>query len=301
METYPSWLWIAFALTAALIQAVRFMVQKQMAQAGLTATGATWARFIYSWPMVAVALAGYITLRGLTLPATTPAFWAYAAIGGASQILATVYVVKLFARRNFAVGITLKKSEVLLTAAVGWLVLGEVPGWAGFAAMVVGMAAILLLSAPAQSGLKFDSRSIGLGLASGLFFAISGVGYRGATLQLESNDVLLRAGVALAFVVTLQALLMLVWLTLRDRQEIRRVLAAWRPGLLVGVTSFGGSFCWFAAFALQTAAIVFALGQIEVLFSMIIGARIFSEHLTRRELTGIALLIASIITLVAAA
>ena len=140
------WLWIPFALTAALIQAMRFMVQKQMAQAGLTATGATWARFLYSLPMIWAALWLMVWLRGMELPALGDAFWLWAAIGGSSQILATVFTVMLFTRRNFAVGVTLRKSEVLLTAAVGWALLGEVPGWGGFAAMVVGMVAILMLS-----------------------------------------------------------------------------------------------------------------------------------------------------------
>lgn len=293
------WLWLIFTLAAALIQAMRFMVQKQMAQTGLSAIGATWARFAYSLPMIWAALWAYTSARGIALPTLGPGFWSWAALGGASQILATVLVVMLFAERNFAVGITLKKSEVLLTAALGWALLGETPGWGGFAAMVVGLAAILLLSAPAQ-GARFRllSRSTALGLGSGLFFALSGVGYRAATLAIDTPDILLRPGLALACVVGLQNLMMLAWLVPRDRGEIRRVLAAWRPGLAVGITSFGGSFCWFAAFALQSAAIVFAVGQVEVLFSMMIGARVFSERLSRRELSGIALLIASVLALI---
>lgn len=296
------WLWIPFSLSAALIQAMRFMVQKQMAQAGLTATGATWARFVYSAPMVAVALTAYIAARGLPLPTLTPRFWGWTAMGGTMQILATVLVVMLFTRRNFAVGITLKKSEVLLTAAVGWALLGEAPGWGGFVAMVVGLAAILLLSrTDGASGFRLASPSTLLGLGSGLCFALSGVGYRGATLAVETDDLVLRAGVALACVVMLQTTLMLLWLVIRDRAEIARVAAAWRPGLAVGLTSFTGSFCWFAAFALQSTAFVFALGQVEVLFSMIIGARVFSERLAPREIWGIALLILSVVALVAAA
>ncbi|MBS8228988.1 DMT family transporter [Vannielia litorea] len=293
------WLWIPFALTAALIQAMRFMVQKQMAQAGLTATGATWARFLYSLPMIWAALWLMVWLRGMELPALGDAFWLWAAIGGSSQILATVFTVMLFTRRNFAVGVTLRKSEVLLTAAVGWALLGEVPGWGGFAAMVVGMVAILMLSGTGGR-LRLDARSASLGLGAGLFFAFSGVGYRAATLEVASDDILLRPALALGCVVILQNVLMVGWLALRDRAEITRVLAAWRPGLAVGITSFTGSFFWFAAFALQTASVVFALGQVEVLFSMIIGARVFSERLSGRELAGIALLVASVIALVAA-
>lgn len=292
-------LWIPFTLAAALIQAARFMVQKQMAGAGLSATGATWARFIWSLPLVWALLGAYTALRGLALPPIGPAFWGWALLGGVSQILATLCVVLLFARRNFAVGITLKKSEVLLTVAVGFALLGELPGWGALLAMLLGLAGLLLLALP-EGGLRLERGAIALGLASGLFFALSGTGYRGATLQIATTDLLLRPGLALAWVITLQSALMLLWLLARDRAEIPRVLRAWRPGLAVGLTSFGGSFCWFAAFALQTAAVVFALGQVEVLFSMVIGARVFSERLSRRELAGIALLLTSVIALVAA-
>ena len=139
------WLWIPFALTAAFIQALRFMVQKQMAQAGLTAVGATWARFLYSLPLVWLALWALCAARGMSLPALEPGFWLWALVGGTSQILATVFTVMLFARRNFAVGITLRKSEVLLTVAVGWALLGETPGRAETGAMVAGPVGVALL------------------------------------------------------------------------------------------------------------------------------------------------------------
>jgi len=293
------WLWIPFALTAAFIQALRFMVQKQMAQAGLTAVGATWARFLYSLPLVWLALWALSAARGMSLPALEPGFWLWALVGGTSQILATVFTVMLFARRNFAVGITLRKSEVLLTVAVGWALLGETPGWAGFGAMVAGSVAILMLSGTTTGRMRLDGPSALLGLGAGLFFAFSGVGYRAATLAVATEDIVMRPLLALACVVTLQTLAMLAWFAFRDRAEIRATLAAWRPGLAVGLTSFGGSFCWFAAFALQSAAVVFALGQVEVLFSMVIGARVFSERLAPRETAGIALLIASVVVLVA--
>jgi drug/metabolite transporter (DMT)-like permease len=84
-----------------------------------------------------------------------------------------------------------------------------------------------------------------------------------------SNDPLLRAGVTLGFVVTAQASIMFIWLMLRDPNEIIRVLQTWRTGVWVGITSMGGSYMWFVAFTLQNAAYVKALGQVELIFSIL--------------------------------
>lgn len=292
--------WILATVAAAAFQTVRFALQKGLKSAGLSSVGATWARFLWSAPLVAMGLGAWVIASGTTLPPLTPAFWAYAVIGGLGQILATVCVVALFSLRHFAVGITLKKTEVLQTVLVGWIILGETVSPAALGAMLLGLAALLLLS-DSGDGLSFaglTSRAMGLGLASGAFFALAGVGYRGATLTFGDAPATLRAAYALAIVTALQAIGMALWLAWRDRAEMVRVVTAWRPGLAVGVASLAGSLCWFIAFAQQTAAYVYALGQVEILFSVLGGALFFGERLTRREGAGMALLVVSLIVLV---
>ena len=142
------------------------------------------------------------------------------------------------------------------------------------------------------------NRAAGLGLLSGVLFAMSGVGYRGASLSLETGDVFLRATVTLACVTTAQTIAMGIWLRWRERGEITRVFAAWRVAGLVGVTSMIGSTCWFVAFTLQTVAYVAALGQIELLFSLAFSVFIFHEKISRRELQGGGLLMLSVVVLI---
>jgi drug/metabolite transporter (DMT)-like permease len=137
-----------------------------------------------------------------------------------------------------------------------------------------------------------------LGLLSGAFFAFAGVGVRGATLELATDDLILRAGFALAMVTATQAIGMTLWFAWRDPAQIRRVARAWKPVSMVGATSLAGSYCWFAAFSLQTAAFVYALGQIEVIFSILGGALIFKERLSRKEIIGITLLMVSLVWLI---
>ena len=68
--------------------------------------------------------------------------------------------------------------------------------------------------------------------------------------------------------------------------------------LPLGLLSAGGSWCWFAAFALVNNAYVFAVGQVEVLFSVVASVFVFGETITRREGVGIVLLVVSILGVV---
>ena len=124
------------------------------------------------------------------------------------------------------------------------------------------------------------------------------MGYRGASLGLEGGNVALRAGFTLMVVTASQSSAMALWLMLRDRAEIRAVFAAWRVAALVVITSMIGSFLWFVAFTLQNAAYVKAVGQVELVLSVIASVLFFQEKITTREFVGIGLLLLSILVLV---
>ncbi|MEM9975036.1 MAG: DMT family transporter [Pseudomonadota bacterium] len=295
--------WIPITIAAAAAQTLRFMAQKHLKATGLSTAGATWARFLFAAPLILALTLAYAGAGEQALPRPEPMFWAYATAGGLAQILATACVVALFAHRNFAVGITFKKTEVMLTALVGFVVLGDrVSAW-GFFAMALGLLGVLWLSDPPEATgpwrARLINRAAGLGLLSGLFFAISAVGYRGAVLALEGGDTALRAGTALAVVATGQTLALGAWIAWRERSQIKAVCAAWRMALPMGLFSMIGSFCWFAAFSLQNAAYVFAVGQIEVIFSILAALLVFGEKVTQREYAAMALITGSIIVLVA--
>ena len=135
-------------------------------------------------------------------------------------------------------------------------------------------------------------------LAAGALFGLSAIGYRAATLALPAGDTLERAAVTLAAVTCFQTLAMLPWLRWRDPGEVTRVLARWRITALVGVTGMLGSLGWFVAFALQNAAYVRAVGQVELVFSALVSWLVFRERASGRELAGIGLLGVSIVLLV---
>ncbi|WP_343560209.1 DMT family transporter [Kiloniella sp. b19] len=295
--------WIALSVAAAAFQTLRFMLQKQLSTATLSAGGATFSRFFYSTPIILSLTTGYLFWQNASLPSLSLAFFLYAFAGGLTQILATWCVVALFQQRNFAVGITLKKTEVLQTALVGFIVLGDPVSLTGFLAILTGFLGVLFLSrknGPATGRLlgSYLNRGTALGLLSGVFFAVSAVGYRGATLEIQSDDALLRSSVTLSLVTLGQTAGMALWLIRREAGEITRVIAARKTALWIGLSGMAGSLCWFTAFTLHNAAYVFAVGQVEVIFSIAASALFFHEKITRLEFIGIAFITLSVVALV---
>ena len=294
--------WVIATVLAAGFQTARFMLQKKLSMGALSTAGATFARFVYSAPLVLLLVAVYLGAQGVSLPDLNGTFWAYALTGGLAQILATVCVVALFRERNFAVGITFKKTEVVQTSLVGLIVLGEGVSAAGLGAILVGLVGVLLLSGtPGLTGnlvQRIATRAAGLGLLSGILFAISGVTYRGASLELASDDPFLRAMVTLGAVTASQTIAMTLWLRWREPGQLGAVIAARRRAVWIGLTSMAGSLCWFTAFTLQNAAYVNAVGQVELIFSLAVSVLVFRERITGREAAGIALLSASVLSLV---
>ncbi|MFP5509369.1 MAG: EamA family transporter [Alphaproteobacteria bacterium] len=294
--------WVIATVLAAGFQTARFMLQKQLSMGALSTAGATFARFIYSSPLVLLLVAVYLALRGVPMPALSGLFWVYALLGGLGQILATICVVALFRERNFAVGITFKNTEVVLTAFAGLLVLGEGVTPAGLAAILLGLVGVLVLSGtPGLTGnlwRRIASRAAGLGLLAGALFAVSSVAYRGASLELASDDPFLRAMVTLAAVTASQTIAMTLWLRWREPGQIGAVVRVWRRAVWIGLTSMAGSLCWFTAFTLQNVAYVKAVGQVELIFSLAASILFFNERFTRREAVGIALISASVLSLV---
>ncbi|MFN3145546.1 MAG: EamA/RhaT family transporter [Paracoccaceae bacterium] len=292
-------LWVAVTIFAAAVQTVRFMLQKQLKGAGLSTGGATFSRFLFAAPLAALLVAGLMLAQGLTLPPTTARFWVFALGGGVFQIVGTLCTVALFGLRNFAVGLAFTKTETVQVAIFSALVLGEAVTGTGLVAILIGLVGVILLSLPPREiGGGLWNRATALGLLGGAAFGLSAIGYRGAALDLADAPFYFRAAVTLAAVTAMQTAIMATLLRLREPGEIGRVLRAWRGTALVGVTGMLGSLGWFTAFTLQNAAYVRALGQIELVFGLLVAALVFRERISLREVAGMAALMAAIVILV---
>lgn len=290
-------LWIWVTLGAAALQTLRFMLQKKLKGVGLSTGGATFSRFLFGAPLAAVAAVLTLAMTGAEVPPIGARFWLFALTGGAAQVAATFLTVALFSLRNFAVGVAFTKTETVQVALFSAVILHETVSALGWAAILIGLIGVLALSRTPAGGGMF-SRATAYGVLAGGLFGISAIGYRGATLELLPMGFFARAIVTLACVTAAQSVGMAIYLRLREPGELGRVLAAWRRTVWVGVTGVAGSAGWFTAFALQNAAYVRALGQVEIVFTLMVSALVFREKLTGREGAGIALVLISLLLIV---
>ncbi|MEM6694691.1 MAG: DMT family transporter [Pseudomonadota bacterium] len=295
-------LWIIATCLAAGIQTLRFILQRQVRDAGLSTGGATFSRFIFAAPLAIITVAVLQPLTATAWPSTTPAFWSYAFFGGLCQIGGTFATIMLFSLRNFAVGIAFTKTETIQVVLFSLLILGEGVSGAGLAAILVGIVGVILISSKdagdtARWSGALRAKPMLLGLIAGAGFGLSAIGYRGAALDLDTGGALFRAACTLAAVTAMQTVTMGLWLLWREPGEVARVLRAWRRTALVGLTGMLGSLAWFTAFALQNAAYVRAVGQIELVLGVIVAWAVFGERVARREAIGIAFLGLSVVAL----
>lgn len=296
-------LWIPLTIAAAFLQNVRSALQKHLKDR-LGTTGATFVRFGYGFPFALLYLAGLAAFTDLPVPQLNLRFIVIVMIGGLAQIVATGLLVSLFDKRNFAVGTTYSKTETVQAAIFGLLFLGEavsVNATIGILISLAGVIAITVARSPA--GLRaiatsWTERPALIGLASGAFFGIAVVSYRGASLSLGGDGFIMQAAVTLAFALVFQTIVMGSYMAVREPAELRASLAAWRVAIWVGLSGALASIGWFTAMTIQQAALVRALGQIELVFTIAASTLIFRERIVRLELVGIILVVAGIIILI---
>ena len=68
-------------------------------------------------------------------------------------------------------------------------------------------------------------------------------------------------------------------------------------GGLVGLAGMLGSVGWFTAMALQNAAYVRAVGQVELIFTFLTSVIVFKEKVTVNEVFGTVLIVGGILVL----
>lgn len=278
-------------------------LQKQLNKE-LSTAGTTYVRSLFGLPLAFVYVLALSFWPGLSLPQQNLEFICYCVLGGSAQILGTALLVKLFALRNFVVGITYSKTETVQAAIFGVLILSDSISGAGIFAIAVSFIGILLVSASGvgnplkQLTSGWSSQSGLFGVLSGGMFGISAVCYRAASLSLEHPSVAFSAAFTLLVVLTFQSLLMTVYLAKFEPGQITAVMKSWRLSGWVGVTSMLGSVGWFTAMTLQNAAYVRAVGQVELIFTLLISRFIFHETMSRFEIAGMVLVMAGILVLI---
>ena len=296
----PAWLWIPVVLFATLAQTARNTAQRTLT-AELGTLPATLVRFLYGLPFAGLwlALLYWWPDRPPALPHFSAAYLAWIALGAFFQIAGTAFLLLAMAERNFAVAVTLSKTEVLQVALFATVLLHELPRPLALLAMVVATLGVLLLSLPPRGQLlslsAWLSRPALYGLGCGASFAIASVGFRGGALALGAETPWLSGAWGVVIAQLLQSLGLGAWVAWRNERGLAPLWPAWRLSLVAGSMGAAASLAWFTAYAMQGAAEVRTLGMVEVVFSYLVSRRLLSESFTRPEKLGMALMLVGLV------
>lgn len=287
-------LWIPVSVLAACFQIVRTGLQKSL-KAELDDWSVTWVRSGFALPLAALYYLA-VEAAGFGVSGVAGMFWVYCALAALAQVMATVMLVALFSHRNFAVSTAFSKTEAPQIALWGFLFFGEGISALGAAGVLSGFFGILMMTGGGGSGWRTlrqadGRRALGLGLGSGLFFALTALFIRRAFGEL-AGGIWGGSALALLVVIGLQTAGLGLWLLLARPQVFNKMWRLRGKCLLVGLTSVLGSACWFGAFSLANPAYVKTLAQIELPLAWLIGHRAFREKPTGKELVGMALVAA---------
>lgn len=292
--------WIFWTLLAATMQSVRFATQKYLTD-DISPFAATLVRYLFGLPFALIWLLWW--LRANDLPSFNTTFIVCCLLAGVFQVVATVLVMHIFTLRAFAVGSTLIRSEIVITALIGFAFFAETITPLGWLAIVVCAAGVMLIGA-AKSGAGSGNwwtllinRATVYGLVAAFCFSLTSLLIRKGSLSFELSEPVFTAALTLFVMVCWQTVICVVWLLLREPAQMRRVFARWRPATFVGLTSVIGSVGWFTAFTLEFASYVKTLGQIEFLFTLVISLYLFKEVPRRLEIVGMVLILLGVITL----
>lgn len=295
-------LWVVITLAAAFLQNLRSAGQKHLKKV-MGTTGATFVRFGFGLPFALAYMALVAGIGGYAVPGPNAAFLAWVCLGAGAQVAATFLLVHLFSYRNFAVGTAYSRTEPAQAALFGLVFLGERVTASALLAIAISVFGVMLISVAHMqltwrnlAGSIFARNAL-IGLGSGTLFGISAVAYRAASLSLGGPNFMMQAAVTLVWTISLQSLGMFLWILLRDRAELARILRAWRPALFVGGAGATASFGWFMAMTLQQAAVVKALAQVEMLFTFAASVFFFREKINRVETIGCLLIVLGILVL----
>jgi drug/metabolite transporter (DMT)-like permease len=295
-------LWIVTTLVASVAQTARNAMQSSLT-ATLGTLGATQVRFVYGLPFALVFLAAMAAIAHAPVPPPTREFLAFVVAGALAQIAGTALLLAAMQARSFAVATALSKTEAVQVAVFGFALLGDALTWPRALAVLVATAGVLVVAV--KPGQKWDRHSIkpaALGVASGAFFALASVSFRGAILALpEAAPYFLRATTALAWSLAIQVSVLGVWLAIANRDALLRSVTVWRQSLFAGFMSAFASQLWFLGFSLTAAANVRTLALVEVVFAQAVAKRLFGQHAAPRELAGMALVMVGVAWLLIAA
>lgn len=279
-----SFSWIAFTLLAALSQSWRNAFQSKLS-GSLSVAGTTLARFLFGSPIALLYLIALYQWQSAPIPEVTTSSVFYIMAAAVMQIVATGLMVMLFKLENYAIGAGLAKCEAPVSAIFGTLFFGTILSLSGWVGVLLGGIGVLILSSP-NGWRSLSLKIVALGLSCSSAFALTSLWIREASLSLNLPFPHSAAWV-LFLVIFLQTLMILTYIMLKEPNTIQVMKTKPKLIVMTSLTSVIGSLGWFSAMALQAVPYVKTLGQVEVIFMILISYFWLNQRMRRHEIIAL--------------
>ena len=297
-------LWVAITITAALFQTWRTALQQRL-RGQLSLNGAAVVRYRIGVPYGLLILGAYWLVLGGSFGMPTPWFLLLCALAGIMQIFGTNLLIASFGPRGFAVGTAYSKTEAVQASIIAMLVLGELLpllSWLGIGISVGGVMYLSLAGRgmrPADLWHATRQPAAVYGIGAGFCFAMTAICVRTANMELPGPDPLLKALFSVVLTNIMQTVMQGGWLVLREPAQLGAVFRSWRDSAKVGALSAAGSSCWFMGFALAPVALVRAVGQVEIIFTLLFSRFFLGEKLKATDVVGALLVVGGVVLVLA--
>ena len=284
--------WVFFTLSAVVLQTFRNALQSKLS-ANMSTSGVTLARFLFAPPIALTYLLLLYAFSNQDIPEFSLKFIFLVLLASLMQIFATSLMVILFKQKNFSVGAGLAKSEALVAGVLGTVFFGSQLSLFGWVGILVGAAAIFVLSGGGRKG-QLSIKTVIIGLACGTCFALTSLFVREAS-HLLNVPFPHSAAWVLIWVLCIQTTLLVSYIAVKNRSTFIALKNNVKMTLATSIISCFGTICWFSAVSLHHVAYVKTLGQVEVLLTMLVATFWLKNKVQKHEILGLLLIAAAAI------
>ena len=293
--------WIVTSIMGAFFQNARSSIQKKL-NTEMSLMASTYVRFAFSLPILFVVFFIYFgNFNYFIISVQNSNFITYVILASVLQISFTLLFLYLLKFTNFLVGTALSKTEVIQIAFFEFIILKDYLNFYALLGIMISTIGVIIFSTKDLKNIinGFFSKSTVVGLLCGTLLALSVVFYRGSMEFLEfTNKNFDRALLTLFAATIIQTSLITFYLLLFEITEFKKIKSNIKLSSLAGFFGFSATISWFYSFSLVQAALVRAVGQIELLFSYVSSRFMFKEKVRYIEIFGIIIFIFGLILVI---
>ena len=286
--------WIVTSILGAFFQNARSSIQKRL-NTEMSLMASTYVRFAFSLPILLTVFLIYFGNFDYFLTAIQNSnFVFYVILASVLQISFTLLFLYLLKFTNFLVGTALSKTEVIQIAFFEFIILRDYLNFYALLGIMISTIGVIIFSTKDLKNIinSFFSKSTVVGLFCGTLLALSVVFYRGSMEFIDfSNKNFDKALLTLFAATIIQTSLITLYLVFFEISEFKKLKSNIKLSALAGLFGFSATISWFYSFSLVQAALVRAVGQIELLFSYISSRFMFKEKIKFIEIFGIIIFI----------